>query len=56
MTAFEIAVKEARPWTLMTSYNMVNGVYAHENKHLLADILRGEWGYTGMVVSDGRLQ
>lgn len=52
MTAFEIAVKEARPWTLTTSYNMVNGVYAHENKHLLADILRGEWGYTGMVVSD----
>lgn len=52
LTAFEIAVTQAHPWTLMTSYNMVNGVYAHENSHLLKDILRGEWGYKGMVVSD----
>lgn len=52
LTAFEIVVKEAQPRSLMTSYNLVNGVYAHENRHLLTDILRGEWGFTGMVVSD----
>lgn len=52
LTAFEVAIKESKPWTIMTSYNMVNGVYAHENEHLIKDILRGEWGYQGMVVSD----
>lgn len=52
LTAFEIAVREAHPWTIMTSYNEINGVYAHENKHLLQEILRGEWGFDGMVVSD----
>lgn len=52
LTAFEIAVREAAPWTIMTSYNQINGVYAHENKHLLQDILRDEWGFDGMVVSD----
>lgn len=52
LTAFEIVVKEAHPWALMTSYNEVNGQYAHENAHLLTDILRGEWGFDGMVVSD----
>ncbi|KAB8291979.1 glycoside hydrolase family 3 C-terminal domain-containing protein [Bifidobacterium avesanii] len=52
LTAFEIAVREARPWALMSSYNRVNGVYAHENRHLLTDVLRGEWGFDGMVVSD----
>ena len=52
LTAFEIAVREGRPGALMTSYNLVNGTYAGEHPHLLGDILRGEWGYEGMVVSD----
>ena len=52
LTAFEITVREAHPWTIMTSYNEINGVYAHENKHLLQEILRDEWGFDGMVVSD----
>ena len=52
LTGFEIAVREAKPLTIMTSYNEINGVYAHENKHLLQEILRDEWGFDGMVVSD----
>ncbi|OZG64614.1 glycoside hydrolase family 3 C-terminal domain-containing protein [Bifidobacterium eulemuris] len=52
LTAFEIAVRDAKPWTIMTAYNEINGVYAHENAHLLIDILRNEWGFDGMVVSD----
>ncbi|PJM78502.1 glycoside hydrolase family 3 C-terminal domain-containing protein [Bifidobacterium scaligerum] len=52
LTGFEIAVREAAPMAIMTSYNEVNGVYAHENKHLLQNILRDEWGFDGMVVSD----
>ena len=52
LTNFEIAIREGHPKTLMTSYNAVNGTYAHENQHLLRDILRGEWGYRGAVVSD----
>ncbi|HAE45072.1 MAG TPA: glycosyl hydrolase, partial [Lachnospiraceae bacterium] len=52
LTAFEIAVKEGGAKALMTSYNEVNGEYANENRHLLIDILRGEWGYDGMVVTD----
>ena len=52
LTGFEIAVREARPMTIMTSYNEINGIYAHENKHLLQEILRDEWGFDGMVVSD----
>lgn len=52
LTAFEIAVREAHPWSIMTSYNQINGVYAHENRHLLQEILRDEWGFDGMVVSD----
>lgn len=52
LTAFEIVVKEAKPRALMSSYNRVNGVYAHESRHLLSEILRDEWGFDGMVVSD----
>lgn len=52
LTGFEIAVKEGGARALMTSYNEINGTYANENEHLLKDILRGEWGYGGMVVTD----
>ena len=52
LTGFEIAVKEGRPRCIMTSYNRVNGTYANENHHLLQDILHGEWGYDGAVVTD----
>ena len=52
LTAFEIAVKEGKTQSIMSSYNLVNGTYANENKHLLRDILRNEWGYNGIVVSD----
>jgi len=52
LTGFEIAVKEGKPGCIMTSYNMVNGEYANESRHLLQDILRGEWGYDKAVVTD----
>jgi len=52
LTAFEIAVKEANPKAVMSSYNRLNGTYANENIKLLKEILRDEWGYEGMVVSD----
>lgn len=52
LTAFEIAVKQAQPATIMASYNQINGVYSCENKWLLTDVLRDEWGYKGLVVSD----
>ena len=52
LPAFEMAVKEGGVKSLMTSYNRVNGTYAHEHPHLLRDILYGEWGFEGMVVSD----
>jgi beta-glucosidase len=50
--AFEKVVKTARPAAVMCSYNKLNGTYSSENSHLLTDILRGEWGYDGVVVSD----
>lgn len=49
---FEIAVKEGKPKAIMTSYNMINGVYANEHPHLLGDILYRDWEYDGVVVSD----
>ncbi|SEG31580.1 beta-glucosidase [Eubacterium ruminantium] len=52
LSAFETAVKKASPWTFMASYNKINGEYASENKWLLTEVLRNEWGYNGLVMSD----
>ena len=52
LKAFEIIVKTADPWYIMSSYNLINGCRASENKELLTDILRGEWGFNGMVSTD----
>ncbi len=49
---FEMAIRAARPWAVMSSYNRVNGTYANENAYLLRDILKGEWGFDGIVMSD----
>ena len=52
LAAFEGAVKKEKPWTVMCSYNRINGTYAAQNKETLTDILRGEWGFDGFVMSD----
>jgi beta-glucosidase len=52
LAQFEMIVKEAHPWTVMCSYNRINGVYASQNTHTLREILKDEWGFDGAVVSD----
>ena len=52
LTAFEIAIKEGNTQTVMSSYNMLNGTYTNENQHLMQEILRDEWGFDGVVVTD----
>ena len=52
LTAFEIAVKEGKTKSIMSAYNLINGTFANENEHLLVDILRKEWGFDGLVVTD----
>ncbi|WP_213646560.1 beta-glucosidase [Paenibacillus lautus] len=52
LSAFERIIKKSDPWTVMCSYNLLNGSYTSENEHLLNDILREEWGYEGVVISD----
>jgi beta-glucosidase len=52
LKGFEIAIKESKPWTVMTSYNYINGTYSSESKDLVETILRDEWGYEGTVMTD----
>ena len=52
LKGFEIAIRESKPWTVMTSYNYINGTYASESKDLVETILRDEWGYEGTVMTD----
>jgi beta-glucosidase len=49
---FQVAIREAKPWAVMSSYNRINGTYASENDYTLLDILKGEWGFEGIVMSD----
>ena len=52
LKGFEIAVKKAKPYSVMCAYNKINAIWCSENKHLLTDILKNEWGYEGFVISD----
>lgn len=52
LAGFETAVKEAQPWTVMCAYNRINGTYASDHRTLMRDILKGEWGHQGLVVTD----
>ena len=52
LRAFQRVVTQAQPWTVMCSYNKINGVYASQHHWLLTEVLRGEWGFEGLVVSD----
>lgn len=52
LKGFKIAIKESHPWAVMSSYNRINGTYASENRELLTDILRNDWGYDGFVMTD----
>lgn len=52
LKSFELIVKEAKPWSIMSAYNIINGYRASENREMLEDILRGEWGFDGMVTTD----
>ncbi len=52
LKGFKIAIQESKPWAVMSSYNRINGTYASENKELLTDILRNDWGYDGFVMTD----
>ena len=52
LTPFEIAVRKAQPWTIMASYNRIQGLYGTQNPYLLTDVLKKQWGYQGIVISD----
>jgi beta-glucosidase len=52
LRAFELVIRDARPWAVMSAYNRINSVFASENPWLLSDVLREEWNYDGVVISD----